>query len=546
MNRRTFLALMAATGAAGAVRSASAPARAGGEELRDLPEVASQNSVLDYELNVVTGPIPVGERQLTLDTFNGQLPGPALRIRPGDNLRILLKNRIVPVGIPTNNVFMLPYCASKSNDPRYDTRRACIHDFWNKYERRQTLAQEFVDTNIHTHGLQVSPEDPADNVFLQLGPLQDHQYSYNIPTDQPAGLYWYHPHFHTATAHQMWNGLSGPIIVEGDIDAVPEIAEMRERTIVINEMWIADDSAEVPFSLVVPTAGDVPFESIPSVPSSMYFPLNGQLIPDIPIQPGEAQRWRVLNASPHRSIWLHVEGHSMQQIGTDGTPYYAPRTRPHIMLASANRAEFIIKAGEPGRYRIYAEAYDQGHPGGPRPYLPLATLVVRGKRVNSRMPSTLVEPSRMPNLPVARRRTLVFSGDITGRTGMGVQFLIDGKEFDHERIDTEVEAGTVEEWTLINEDIFQHPIHIHVNPFQVFDVQGIPPGDTSWVAEREPDVWWDTFRLPPFGRYTLRTYFRPDVTGMTVYHCHILPHEDRSMMGTLLIDPPGKYPRGRP
>ncbi|EUA85267.1 multicopper oxidase, type 1, CueO domain protein [Mycobacterium ulcerans str. Harvey] len=89
------------------------------------------------------------------------------------------------------------------------------------------------------------------------------------------------PHFHTATAHQGWNGLSGAIIVEGDIDAVPEIAAMRERTIVINELWIADDSGEVPFTVVAPIAGDVPFASFPSVPSSMYYTVNGQLIPDI-------------------------------------------------------------------------------------------------------------------------------------------------------------------------------------------------------------------------------------------------------------------------
>ncbi len=546
MNRRSFLALTAATAAAGVTGSASAPARAAGEELRDLLEVSSENGVLDTALDMVTKPVELGGRQLTLEAYNGQLPGPALRIRPGDNLRIRLTNQMVPVGIPTNNVLMIPYCASKSNDARYDTRRACVHDLWNKWERGATILQQNVITNLHTHGLQVSPEDPGDNVFLRLDPPFSHQYSYDIPTDQPAGLYWYHPHFHTSTAHQGWNGLAGPIIVEGDIDAVPEIAEMRERTIVINELWIGDDSGEVPYDPVIPIVGPVPFDSIPAVPSAMYFPLNGQVIPDVTIQPGEAQRWRVLNACPHRSIWLHVEGHTLQQIGTDGTPYHTPRTRPHIMLASANRAEFIIKAGEPGRYRIYAAAYDQGHPGGPRPYLPLATLVVRGKRVNSRLPSTLVEPPRMPDLPVARRRTLVFSGDITGRTGLGVQFLIDGKEYDHERIDQEVEAGTVEEWTIVNEDIFQHPVHIHVNPFQVFDVQGIPAGDTSWLAEREPDVWWDTFRLPPFGRYTLRTYFRPDVTGKTVYHCHILPHEDRGMMGNLLIDPPGKYPRGEP
>ncbi len=538
VDRRTFLALAAAAAGAGVIRSA-APARAGGEELRDLAQVSSQDGVLDYTLEVVTNPVDLGGRQVTLETYNGQFPGPILRIRQGDNLRLLLKNRIVPVGIPTNNVFMVPYCASKSNDPRFDTRRACVHDFWNRWERRATILQELVDTNLHTHGLQVSPDDPGDNVGLQLGPLQDHQYSYDIAANQPTGLHWYHPHFHTATAHQLWNGLCGPIIVEGDIDAVPEIAEMRERTIVINEMWIADDSAEVPFAVVVPMAGHAPFESIPAVPSSMYFPLNGQVLPDISIKPGEAQRWRVLNACPHRSIWLHVDGHTLHQIGTDGTPYPAPRPRANIMLAAGNRAEFIIKGGETGRYRVYAAAYDQGHPGGPRPAMPLGTLVVRGAAVTSRMPTRLVEPPRMPNLPVARRRTMVFSGDITGRTGMGVQFLIDGQEFDHHRIDVEVEAGTIEEWTLINEDVFQHPIHIHVNPFQVVDIHGIPDGDTSW--QTEPDVWWDTFRLPPFGRYTLRMYFRPDVTGTTVYHCHILPHEDRGMMGLLKIDPPGQH-----
>src|SRR5271156_1833422 len=532
VNRRTFLSLMAATGAAGVVNNASAPAQAGGDELRDLPEMSSENGVLDYALNMVTLPVQVGERQLTLNTFNGQLPGPALRVRPGDNLRLLLTNQMVPAGIPTNN---LAYCASTPADPHYDTRLACLQDLWKKLLQGKTPLQAFVST-----------KDPGDNVFLRLEPLAQHQYSYNIPTDQPAGLYWYHPHYHPSTAHQGWQGLAGPIIVEGDIDAVPEIAEMRARTIVISELWIADDSGETPYSALLPIAGDVSYDSMPAVPSSMYFPLNGQLIPDITIQPGEAQRWRVLNAGPDRFIWLHVEGHTMEQIGTDGTPYHTPRSRPHIMLAPANRAEFIIRAGEPGRYRIYAEAYDQGHPGGPRPYLPLATLVVRGKRVNSRMPSTLVEPPRMPNLPVVRRRTLVFSGDITGRNGLGMQMLIDGKEYDHMRIDQEVEAGTVEEWTMVNEDVSQHPIHIHTNPFQVIDVQGIPPGDTSWLAEREPGVWWDTFRIPPRGRYTLRTYFRPDVTGLTVYHCHLLPHEDRSMMGNLLIDPPGAYPRGKP
>lgn len=144
----------------------------------------------------------------------------------------------------------------------------------------------------------------------------------------------------------------------------------------------------------------------------------------------------------------------------------------------------------------------------------------------------------MPQLPIARRRTLVFSGDITGASGIGVRFFIDDKLYDHHRIDETVEAGTVEGWRLVNDDVFQHPFHIHVNPFQVIDVTGIPPGDPSWNTD--PSVWWDVFRLPPKGEVTIRIHFRPDVTGKTVYHCHILPHEDNGMMGNVLITPPGE------
>jgi hypothetical protein len=79
--------------------------------------------------------------------------------------------------------------------------------------------------------------------------------------------------------------------------------------------------------------------------------------------------------------------------------------------------------------------------------------------------------------------------------------------------------------------VFQHPFHIHVNPFQVIKVN-----DEDYP---EPDVWWDTFALPSKGTVTLRTFFRPDVIGPTVFHCHILPHEDLGMMSRIDLVPPG-------
>jgi FtsP/CotA-like multicopper oxidase with cupredoxin domain len=141
-----------------------------------------------------------------------------------------------------------------------------------------TIIQQALATNLHTHGLQVSPSGSADNVFVRLDPLEDHQYAYDIPFDHPAGLHWYHPHHHGSTTHQAWSGLAGPIVVEGDIDHVPEIAGMRERTIVLSMLRL-DGNGENPTAVVLPTGGDDPFTTVPAVPTRMVATLNGQLRP---------------------------------------------------------------------------------------------------------------------------------------------------------------------------------------------------------------------------------------------------------------------------
>ena len=200
-----------------------------------------------------------------------------------------------------------------------------------------------------------------------------------------------------------------------------------------------------------------------------------------------------------------------------------------ILLAPGNRAEFIIKGGSPGRYAFRALAYDQGHPGGARPERLLGTLVCKGEAMDGRLPGKLVAPPSIPEdaQHITQERTVRFSGDISS---VPVRFYLDGKQFNGSRIDQTVLVGTTEEWTLINEDVFQHPFHIHVNPFQVIEVNGQRTDDPTW---------WDTFAIPSRGSVKLRMYFRPDVSGLTVYHCHILPHEDNGMMANILLfDPP--------
>lgn len=349
LNRRSFLGTAGITAASGwnssATEAARSPSEAAvGEELRDLPEVHSRGGTLDYELTIAAHSLEVGGRKVRLDTYNGMLPGPMLRLRQGDRLRLRLTNLMHPMGVPPNP---LPP-VSATDGP---------------------LLQTLITTNLHTHGLQVSPENPADNVFLEIPPSDSHQFEYRIPHDQPTGLHWYHPHHHGSTSHQAWQGLAGPIVVEGDLDELPELNEMRERTLVISSLWL-DENGETPSAVLFPTGGPMPFTTVPAVPAvpaEMLFPINGQLRPDIDMRPGETQRWRVLNAAPHRSIWLHVEHHQLHQIGQDGIPFEHPRQVESILLAPANRTEFVLRAGRPGRAaRPVARLRTGLRPGAPR------------------------------------------------------------------------------------------------------------------------------------------------------------------------------------
>jgi len=102
--------------------------------------------------------------------------------------------------------------------------------------------------------------------------------------------------------------------------------------------------------------------------------------------------------------------------------------------------------------------------------------------------------------------------------GGGMTFLIDGREFDPDRVDQTVDIGTVEEWTLVNATMMDHPLHLHIWPMQLVDHDGVDVRDVVNVpAGRSVKVRIAFDRFP----------------GRTVYHCHILDHEDLGMMGVI-------------
>jgi FtsP/CotA-like multicopper oxidase with cupredoxin domain len=101
-------------------------------------------------------------------------------------------------------------------------------------------------------------------------------------------------------------------------------------------------------------------------------------------------------------------------------------------------------------------------------------------------------------------------------------FTIDGKEFDPDRVDTRVRLGTIEEWTIVNTSPMDHPFHLHVWFQQVVARDGAPVGGSP--------QWLDTVNVPARGSVAVRVRLT-DFPGRSVYHCHILDHEDLGMMG---------------
>ena len=120
----------------------------------------------------------------------------------------------------------------------------------------------FCTTNLHTHGLHVSPNDPSDNVLRLIEPGKDWRFEYDLRADHASGTFWYHPHKHGSVAYQLSNGLAGALIVERDkkkeknregdtiryLEDIYEIAAADEKVMVIqlyNYRVGADDIARI-------------------------------------------------------------------------------------------------------------------------------------------------------------------------------------------------------------------------------------------------------------------------------------------------------------
>jgi len=504
-----------------------------------------------------------------LRAYNGTIPGPVMQIAPGQKLTINLKNSLAP------------YTYGAENWP---------HD--------HNIPHNLGSTNLHLHGMDIIPHlfepvgtsDPKAEM-IEIKPGETKQYVFQIPPDHPPGFDWYHPHHHGSTAVQAVTGMAGGIVVSGAIDEVPAIKAARQEFMVIQDIGLFPTDPVVtpgpdgkggstgtpPEDLGFPPKTDVssywtylskqnaiwqtfasnvtiydptvkppgnPYVVQPNLKGGFttgdyarrYYLLNGtpffkethdgsnptaptpvQLTPPvINMQPGEVVRFRMLNGSSDNYMPIAVQELDMH------------------LLAPANRAEFLIKADKPGQYNIVQLAQNQQFLFSAQKII--ATINVAGAPKNMALPTTLPLPTRVYPLirpdQVQVMRTIFFSDQFPGSQNpyVGIDFLLNGQQYQVTDDNYVVDLDGIEEWHLVVGDSQHggtegHPFHIHVNSFEVISVNGnkLPPGtfkDTVWIPARSKVV--------------IRTKFK-EWQGKSVFHCHILPHEDTGMMQNFLI-----------
>jgi len=454
-----------------------------GSDFAEPQTLRSADGRLEVTLRAEATQLPYGNGTRYALTYNGTAPGPTLRVRPGDRLVITLEN---------------------------------------------ALDQE---TNLHTHGLHVSPSGNSDNVFPIVAPGASRTYTYDIPTNHRSGTFWYHPHAHGFVASQVSGGLAGAIVVEDAVDALPEIQASVERVWVLADPVLTDSAGALNASHMTQMWGR----------EGDLVLVNGMEHPVVTTMAGGVERWRFVNASASRYYRLAVDGHALDVLGTDGGRLVAPVAVEDLLLAPGERLEFAVRPTAAGTYTVRSLGYDRGRPGmggggnaggamsGP---VELASMVVVGSEAPGALPTALLpESSAIIGAPSASRTVELAMGMANGGMGGGgmgggmggggMGFTIDGKTFDPARTDISLSLGHVEDWTIRNTSNMDHPFHLHVWPLRV-------QGAAASVG------WKDTVNVPAGSSVTIRIDFS-DFAGRTVYHCHILDHEDIGMMGIINV-----------
>jgi suppressor of ftsI len=422
-------------------------------------------------------------------------------------------------------------------DPGEDIRLTYSNEM-STHSREQCIDGPCMNmTNLHFHGLHVSPNAPQDDVLTMTAmPGETLHYTVNIPLDQPPGLYWYHTHPHGESYQQDLDGMSGAIVINGMERYLPEVQHMRERILVLRDRLVENypTGPELRRRVEIPAKGCGSSAEVPT----RIFTVNGAVRPQIAIAPGERQFWRVVNASPDLYADLRLDTEQLEIVALDGMPlsFHDAKRRvelkDHLLVPPAGRVEAIV-TGPTSRTlaSLRTECYDTGPDGDPNPAMVLADVVAPSQpthrnRAASGGPIAPIYKSVSPKLITKMEHSVsdfvvTFTEDKKG-------FYINGRKYGpSDPPMTSVSIGAFHHWRVVNNTDEAHPFHIHQIHFLAYARNGRLLSHPEWL---------DTVDVPVEGNVDLMMDFTdPIIRGVSLFHCHLLSHEDKGMMAKILF-----------
>lgn len=479
MNRRAFLLAGGVAGAAGAAALLLPGAKSRVAALQRF------DGAVDVRLKAAPAGIPIlgsGKPDAKVWAYNGQVPGPEIRARQGDRLRVLLDNRLDE------------------------------------------------DTTIHWHGYRVpNAMDGVPNLTqAPVRPGGSFAYEFNL---RDAGTYWFHPH--VRSFEQVGRGLYAPLIVE---EREP-IRVDRDIAWVLDD-WRIDSDGQI--------AGGFGSMNEAGMGGRIgnTITINGRPPEPLSARAGERIRLRLLNTANARIFSLSFAGHRPWIIAMDGQPVKPHEATGQILLAPGMRIDLILDmTGAPGsraevrdtfyedlEYRLTDIVYAQER----LREQPLDTSI--------ELPPN---PVPVPDIANAARHEIVFGGGMGGMMGGGKSAsgmmsggMMGGGEMSMMRWTVNgaspriqpsdpiftIPRGRSTVMRLRNETNWWHPIHLHGHSFRVVARNG------KSTAHKELQ---DTVLIPP--RETADIAFVADNPGDWMFHCHILEHMMAGMMATIRV-----------
>jgi len=423
-----------------------------------------------YQLRVETGEQSFfpGYTTPTLG-YNGPYLGPTIRVRNGEKVRFSVDNKLEQV------------------------------------------------TTVHWHGLHVPAQwDGGPRQVIEAGGNWNPEFTIN----QPAATLWYHPHAMGLTGEHAYKGLAGLFIIEDEVSDsldIPSEYGINDFPLVLQDRRFYDDGrfayAQSMMDVMHGVIGN-------------YLLVNGSMWPNLDVPQGLV-RLRVLNGS-NSSIYRIAfrDNRSFFQIATDGGFQEKPVQLDHLLLSAGERSEILVDFSGDDLESTNSLLVDQ---------LPGNKFEAMQFTVRSKPERTFKIPGKLASIDWLKAedasKTRRFRMETMSR-GMGMmrrggRLTINGRNMDLNHINERIKRGATEIWEIENSSTMMmrlpHSMHLHDVQFQILDRNGRKPA----LSEKGRK---DTVLVPPGENVRIISRF-DDYTGIYMYHCHLLEHEDNGMMG---------------